>query len=83
MPERNQRQRVERLVSAGGIVYRVTDDKGIETVLCGRTEPPRWSLPKGTPDQGESLEETAHVLQSNANPRLALEALVLALPRVG
>ena len=59
MPERNSRQRVERLVSAGGILYRVSEDKGIETVLCGRAEPPRWSLPKGTPDQGETLEETA------------------------
>ena len=28
-------------------------------VLCGRHEPPRWNLPKGTPDEGESLEETA------------------------
>ena len=53
------KQRVERLVSAGGIVYRVLDDKQIETVLCGRIEPARWSLPKGTPDAGESLEETA------------------------
>ena len=53
------RQRVERLVSAGGIVYRVLEDKKIETILCGRIEPARWSLPKGTPDTGESLEETA------------------------
>ena len=27
--------------------------------LCGRRDPQRWSLPKGTPDEGESLEETA------------------------
>ena len=53
------RQRIERLVSAGGIVYRVADDKKIETILCGRIVPARWSLPKGTPDAGESLEETA------------------------
>ena len=51
-------RKVERHVSAGGVVYRVTDEK-IEAVLCGRWEPPRWSLPKGTPDPGESLEETA------------------------
>ena len=46
-------------MSAGGIVYRVRDDHQIEAVLCGRNDPPRWSLPKGTPDEGESLEETA------------------------
>ena len=33
--------------------------KGVETVLCGRVTPVRWSLAKGTPDAGESLEETA------------------------
>ena len=59
MPQRGPRQKVERLVSAGGIVYRIGDCYQIETVLCGRREPPRWSLPKGTPDEGESLEETA------------------------
>ena len=50
-------RKFERHVSAGGVVYRVTDEK-IEAVLCGRWEPPRWSLPKGTPDPGETLEET-------------------------
>ena len=50
-------RKFERHVSAGGVVYRVTDEK-IEVVLCGRWEPPRWSLPKGTPDPGETLEET-------------------------
>ena len=28
-------------------------------VVCGRREPPRWSLPKGTPDVGETIEQTA------------------------
>ncbi len=55
---RGLRPRVERLVSAGGVVYKVVDGR-TETVLCGRREPLRWSLPKGTPDKGESLEETA------------------------
>ena len=59
MSGRTPRQRVERLVSAGGIVYRVMEDKKIETILCGRIEPARWSLPKGTPEALESLEETA------------------------
>jgi len=52
------KRRVETLVSAGGVVYRRVDDR-IETVLCGRDKPVRWSLAKGTPGDGESLEETA------------------------
>ena len=45
-------------MSAGGVVYRRVNGN-IEAVLCGRSEPLRWSLPKGTPDKGETLEETA------------------------
>ena len=45
-------------VSSGGVVYRWADGR-LEVVLCGRDEPVRWSLPKGTPDPGETLEETA------------------------
>ena len=45
-------------VSSGGVVYRWIDGH-LEVVLCGRDEPVRWSLPKGTPDPGETLEETA------------------------
>ncbi len=92
---RSQRGRIEVPVSAGGVVYRVTDGT-VETVLCGRLLPTRsphkeevpsdntgaatdlrtggrtdgrtkselgeevrWSLAKGTPDAGETLEETA------------------------
>jgi 8-oxo-dGTP pyrophosphatase MutT (NUDIX family) len=33
--------------------------RGIEVVICGRTGDGVWGLPKGTPDKGESLEETA------------------------
>lgn len=50
--------RVERAVSAGGIVYRGGAD-GAEVVVCGRDADRIWGLPKGTPDAGESLEETA------------------------
>ena len=76
--------RVERLVSAGGVVYRRVNGR-LEAVLCGRDmslQPSfketkgkatkggdsspggtgntiRWSLAKGTPDAGETLEETA------------------------
>ena len=52
------RRPVERPVSAGGVVYRKENGAG-EVVLCGRLTPPMWSLPKGTPDPGETLEETA------------------------
>jgi 8-oxo-dGTP pyrophosphatase MutT (NUDIX family) len=50
--------RVETLVSSGGVVFRKIDGR-LETVLCGRSDPVRWSLAKGTPDPGETLEETA------------------------
>jgi 8-oxo-dGTP pyrophosphatase MutT (NUDIX family) len=52
------RSRVERAVSAGGVVYRI-EDKGIEVVICGRDGDGVWGLPKGTPDEGETLEQTA------------------------
>ncbi len=50
--------KVKEPVSSGGVVYR-RSDVGLEVVLCGREEPVRWSLAKGTPDPGETLEETA------------------------
>ena len=46
--------RIEEPVSAGGVVYRVVEGN-IQTVLCGRDNPIRWSLAKGTPDYGETL----------------------------
>jgi 8-oxo-dGTP pyrophosphatase MutT (NUDIX family) len=49
---------VERAVSAGGIVYR-RDDGRTDIVICGRDSDGVWGLPKGTPEPGESLEETA------------------------
>ncbi len=49
---------VERAVSAGGIVFRRTP-LGVEVVICGRDADGVWGLPKGTPDAGESIEETA------------------------
>ena len=50
--------RVEEPVSSGGVIYRWVGGQ-LEVALCGRDEPVRWSLPKGTPDPGETLEETA------------------------
>lgn len=45
-------------MSAGGVVYRITDE-GIDSAICGRTSDGVWGLPKGTPDAGETLEQTA------------------------
>jgi len=50
--------RTERAVSAGGIVVRA-GKQGLDVVICGRDGDGVWGLPKGTPDDGESLEETA------------------------
>ncbi|MEK7215460.1 MAG: NUDIX hydrolase [Chloroflexota bacterium] len=52
------RQRYERQVSAGGVVYRMGTDQ-VEVLLCGRRVPVLWCLPKGTPDRGERVEDTA------------------------
>ena len=51
-------KQMKQAISAGGVVYRRAEH-GIEIVLCGRTSEGLWALPKGTPDPGESLEETA------------------------
>ena len=50
---------VQKVMSAGGVVYRYIDNGNIEIVLCGRKDPLRWSLPKGTPDSGETIIQTA------------------------
>lgn len=49
---------VRDAVSAGGVVVRGGGDN-LEVVLCGRQREQLWVLPKGTPDPGESLEQTA------------------------
>ena len=60
-PQKNRpwdRQPFERHVSFGGVVYRCQDHQP-EVLLCGRISPKLWALPKGTPNPGESREETA------------------------
>lgn len=47
-----------RATSAGGVVHRSVDGQ-IEVVVCHRREAPLWALPKGTPQAGETLQETA------------------------
>ena len=59
MAMKAQRQRgtkVEKAVSAGGVVGR-EGETGLEVVICGRDSDGVWGLPKGTLDEGESLEE--------------------------
>ena len=47
----------KRAMSAGGIVFRRAEE-GIEIVLVGRDAERLWALPKGTPNAGETTEET-------------------------
>ncbi len=51
-------KKMERPVSAGGVVYRI-EDQDLQILLCGWRSPSSWMLPKGTPDPGETLEQTA------------------------
>lgn len=55
---REDELRTERAISAGGVVYRRSNGH-IEVVLCGRRADNIWALPKGTPEPGESLAQTA------------------------
>jgi 8-oxo-dGTP pyrophosphatase MutT (NUDIX family) len=47
-----------RATSAGGVVHR-SEGERVEILLVHRRSPLLWALPKGTPDSGESIEETA------------------------
>lgn len=50
--------RAARATSAGGVVYRSV--AGVpQVLLVHRREPRLWALPKGTPNAGETLAETA------------------------
>ena len=51
--------RTARATSAGGVLSRVADGTGTEILLVHRHTPVLWALPKGTPDAGETTEETA------------------------
>ena len=60
--QNSQRARSARATSCGGIVLRHTDD-GPEICLGKRRrerdDATSWTLPKGTPSDGETVEETA------------------------
>jgi len=51
-------QRTARATSAGGVVHRTADGR-LQIILLHRRSPRLWALPKGTPDSGETTEETA------------------------
>jgi len=46
-------------ISAGGIVFRPLARQGFEVALISVGEPPRWQLPKGLVDTGETPETAA------------------------
>ena len=46
-------------VSAGGVVWREASANGEFEVVLVQTPAMRWSLPKGTPENGEHLADTA------------------------
>lgn len=50
--------RVRMSVAAGGVVLRDSAG-GLEVALAGRRSDGSWVFPKGTPDDDESIEETA------------------------
>jgi 8-oxo-dGTP pyrophosphatase MutT (NUDIX family) len=50
--------RTARATSAGGVVHRSVDGR-TQVILVHRRAPVLWALPKGTPDSGEKVEETA------------------------
>jgi|SRR5712692_560992 8-oxo-dGTP pyrophosphatase MutT (NUDIX family) len=51
--------RTERAESFGGVVYRRGGEGGVEVIVVGRKDPGIYGLPKGTPNPGESMEDTA------------------------
>lgn len=50
--------RVRDAIAAGGVVLRGKADD-LEVVIAGRDSDRSWVFPKGTPDRGETIEETA------------------------
>ena len=50
--------RVRTANAAGGVVVRGSGD-ALAVVITGRDSDRTWVFPKGTPDRGESVEETA------------------------
>ncbi|HET7686978.1 MAG TPA: NUDIX hydrolase [Candidatus Limnocylindria bacterium] len=61
-----------RAVSAGGVVHRSREGR-LEIILVHRRQPRLWALPKGTPDAGETIVETA-IRETREETGLAVDA---------
>jgi 8-oxo-dGTP pyrophosphatase MutT (NUDIX family) len=71
-----------RATSAGGVVHRTLDGR-VEIALVHRRRPPLWALPKGTPDAGETMEETAlRETREETGLQVELEAPIRAISYV-
>ena len=71
-----QQRPIENHVSAGGVVHRTVDGR-VEVAICGRSSPIIWALPKGTPDPGETLEQTAlREVNEETGLQVELEAFI-------
>lgn len=57
-PRPRRPMRVRTAAAAGGVVLRAAEH-GHEVLLVGRTGDGSWVFPKGTPSDGETIEETA------------------------
>jgi 8-oxo-dGTP diphosphatase len=53
-----QREQTKLQISAGGVAFRRRDSR-IEVAIISVGDEPRWQLPKGIIDQGESAESAA------------------------
>jgi 8-oxo-dGTP pyrophosphatase MutT (NUDIX family) len=59
LKKNSERNNTSKAVSAGGVVYRLTNGI-IEIIICGLGLPAsKWGLPKGTPNPAETMIETA------------------------
>ena len=68
--------RLQRAVSAGGVIYRKGRDS-VEIVLCGRRREKLWALPKGTPEPGETIEGAAlREVREETGLEVAIERVV-------
>ncbi len=72
------RFQTKQAVSAGGVVYRL-GPAGVEVLLL-ETDHGVWGLPKGTPDDGETLAQTAlREVREETGLDVALDAKVGAI----
>jgi 8-oxo-dGTP pyrophosphatase MutT (NUDIX family) len=72
--------RTERAESFGGVVYRRSAGRGVEVIIVGRKDPGIYGLPKGTPNPGESVEQTAlREVQEETGIETEIEAKVDAI----